>query len=800
MTTPTVEKHDCTQPKDPAPAPSGKGAKPRWTSGAKTGVGMAVSRASRIWFTIGQGVLNEVYFPDIDMANTRVARFLIADGKDFFSDEEHDATHVTTAFADGVPGYTIVSSCKQGRYRLTKEIFADCERATVLIRAHFEQLDGSDLQLFYSVEPHLGDQGAKNSGWVGTYQSIEMLFAARNSSAMALYASVPFLQASCGFVGKNDGYTQLQDSKKLTSLYNRAEEGNVGLCAELDWKLNAGNVVLALAFGLQPAEAGQQARAGILGDFGLLKQTYIDQWKKLQTTFRPMSSPEGSPHDLYRISTAVMQTHESKKFPGGFIASLSLPWGFAKGDKDVGGYHVLWPRDLCETAMGLMASGDFESGRRALFFLHCVQKQDGSWSQNMWLDGTEHWPAVQMDGIAMPILLADQLRRVGELRTDAWPMVRKAAIFMVRMGPVTGQDRWEALSGYATFTIAVEIAALLAAADFADGAGAVEEADFLRVTADAWNDALDTLTYASGTDLAKKLDVDGYYLRITPKDAISDPSLDSLSLTLANHKPLMGHRKAVNVVSPDALALVRFGMRAADDPRMVATAKVIDETLKREMSTGVGWIRSTDDGYGEHADGSPYDGTGIGHCWPLLAGERGHFALAAGDRDTATEMLKVISRQTSSCGMIPEQVWSAPDIEKHQLFNGHPAGSGMPLAWAHAEYVKLIRSMEENKVWDMPPQTVQRYQKEKTICSFEIWTEESPRKWISPGKSLRMDLNAPGKVTWAIDGGPDHSIHTGSPILNLHSALLDMPLVWKKLAVTIEQEGKKRVLHLIARS
>ncbi len=516
--------------------------------------------------------------------------------------------------------------------------------------------------------------GADNSGWIGTYQEVQMLFAGRANAALAFYASVPFLQTSCGFIGINDGYSELKEEKKLVSRHNHAANGNVGLCAELDWKPTLGKIILALAFGSFPAEAGQQARAGILQDFEGLKQTYIDEWQRLQGTYAKLAAPEGSAQDHYRVSAAVLQTHESKQFPGGFIASLSLPWGFSKGDKDIGGYHVLWPRDLCETAMGLMACGDFDAGRRALFYLRCVQKHDGSWSQNMWLDGTEHWPAVQMDGIAMPILLADQLRRAGELRANVWPMVHGAARFLVRMGPVTGQDRWEALSGYATFTMAVEIAALLAAADFADLAEAKEEAEFLRLTADSWNDALDTLTYATGTDIAEKSGVQGYYLRITPKDAIEKTSLFSLWLALANHKPSMGHYHAVEVVSPDALALVRFGMRAADDPRMQATAKVIDASLKREMTTGDGWTRSTDDGYGEHADGSPYDGTGIGHCWPLLAGERGHFALAAGDSETATELLKVMSRQTSACGMLPEQVWSAPDIAEHELYNGHPAG------------------------------------------------------------------------------------------------------------------------------
>ena len=785
-----VEKHDDTQPKHFSPAPDGPGSKPRWTSGAKTAAGTAASRASRVWFTIGQGVLNEIYFPEIDKANTRTIRFLIADGANFFSDEEHDADHTVTAFAPGIPGYSIVSLCKHGRYRLTKTIVSDPARDVVLMDVCFEPLEAdSSLNLYLFAEPHVEDQGAGNSAWIGTYQGLAMMFAARGTAALAIFTDSAFLSSTCGFVGSGDAYEQLKAKAKLTEFYNCAQKGNVSICAEIDWRSNSGRFRAAVGFGLTPAEAGQQARAGVLTDFAKVKQHYTEEWQAFQKRCLNISAPAEELLNEYRISTAMLQTHESKQFPGGFIASLSMPWGFARGDEDTGAYHVLWPRDLCESAMGLMASGYMEAGRHALFYLTCTQKHDGSWSQNIWLDGTEHWGAVQMDGIAMPILLADQLRRSEALEGyDAWPMIQKATQFLVRMGPGTSQDRWEALSGYSTFTIACEVAALLAAADFADLAGANEESTFLRETADAWNDALDTLTYASRTPLAKDAGVPGYYLRITPNDAIERTSLDDLWLTLANHPVLRGHHRATEVVSPDALALVRFGLRSAKDPRMQATAAVIDHSLRREMTTGPGWIRSTGDGYGEHGDGTPYDGHGVGHCWPLLAGERGHFALADGDRTFATEILHTMTRQTSACGMIPEQVWSAPDIPEHELYNGHPAGSGMPLAWAHAEYVKLLRSLDENRVWDTPPQTVDRYQVQGKHSNFEIWTEHEPRHWITQGRDLRMDFNEPSIVTWNV-GGESHTQRTAQPVCALHSLILKLPAGWTHLSIETEQHG-----------
>ena len=168
----------------------------------------------------------------------------------------------------------------------------------------------------------------------------------------------------------------------------------------------------------------------------------------------------------------MLKTHQAKHLPGGMIASLSIPWGFEKGDEDLGGYHLVWPRDLVESTGGLLAAGDATDARGALLYLMSTQDADGHWPQNMWLDGTPYWSGVQMDETAFPILLADSRRARRLLDSlDVWPMVRSAAGFLARNGPVTQQDRWEEDGGYSPFTLAVEVAALLAAADFADGAG-----------------------------------------------------------------------------------------------------------------------------------------------------------------------------------------------------------------------------------------------------------------------------------------------------------------------------------------
>jgi glucoamylase len=656
-----IEKHDVTRPDVPVHAKGKPGDKPAWTSGAKTFVGTGASSRSRIWFTIGHGTLNEIYFPDVDQANTRSVRFLISDGKDFFSDEQCDALHTVEWLAPGVPGCHIESKCKANRYTIAKDIITDPVRDTLIMRVRFTPADDqAGLKLYLYEDPHIGDRGEDNTAWIGQYKGLRLMFSQRTRSSLATAFHPPALHLTCGYAGtSSDGLRELSAFKALPNA-NTAESGNVSLVGEIDCGGN-GEFLISLACGSDPAEAAQQARAGLLDDFDKTQALFLQGWQERQGQYDPIEDLSGSDLDMYRVSTAVLETNQSKRFPGAFIASLSLPWGFDRSDKDIGGYHVLWPRDMCETAMGKLASGDARSARSALFYLSCTQDEDGGWSQNMWLDGTPHWGAIQMDGMALPILLANKIRETNALDGyDPGPMVHGAASFLLRHGMVSQQGRWEATPGYSVYTVATEIAALLAAAEFSSP----EEASFLQDTADAWYDSIDELLDAEGTPLAQEHGVSGYYMRATPPEMIEAKEIGHLRVLMPNHHFGGKHRRAIDLVIPDALALVRFGLRRADDPRIVNTVRVIDATLKRETRTGPGWVRSTYDGYGEKDDGSPFKKTGIGRVWPLLAGERAHYEIAFGNWDFALELLRTISRQTSQAGMIPEQVWDADDIPK----------------------------------------------------------------------------------------------------------------------------------------
>jgi glucoamylase len=478
----------------------------------------------------------------------------------------------------------------------------------------------------------------------------------------------------------------------------------------------------------------------------------------------------------------MLRVHEDKAHAGGSIASLAIPWGEARGDHDGGGYHLIWARDLVEIAGALLAVGLTESARLALLYLKSTQEDSGHWPQNMWLDGKAYWRGVQLDEAGLPILLADALDRHGALgAVDVWPMVRRAASYIVRNGPVTPEDRWEERAGYSPFTLAVEVAALLVAASFAERRGCKETAEYLRETADYWNAQIERWTYVTGTKLAERLEIGGYYVRLAPprRKRTERVSAGARATALKNHPVENGRARYQVIVSPDALALVRFGLRRADDAKIVDTVRAIDAVLCSDTPTGPVWHRFTGDHYGEHEDGSPFDGDGIGRGWPLLAGERAHYEVARGNLAMARTLRRTMIAQASAGGLIPEQVWDADDIPACGLYKGRPTGSAMPLVWAHAEFLKLCRSIEEERVFDSPPLVRERYAHDGTRPKIVVWRANAGEHRIEPGMTLRVERRTPFALAWRIAGderrGADDSRDTGVGIAYVDLPTRDLP-------------------------
>jgi glucoamylase len=755
------------------PAPGKPGSKPTWSPGAKSGVGTALSNGSRLWFTLGAGIVNEIYHPRIDHAAVGDMEFLISGPNGFFSEEKRDTSSNITCLTKGVPAYRVENRCVHGKYWLAKEVIVDPDRDVLLQRVRFTPLQGdaNSFRLYALLSPRLGNQGADNTGWVGSYRGWPMLFAQHDTHCLAMASSAPWTNLSVGFVGISDAWQDVHKNGQMTWIYERAEHGHIALAGGIDLQRCGGEFVLAISLDESSAAAALNARLSLRDSFDAVKDRYVGQWTQWQSTLEPLepvnqserepmasirrsrpdrSRPrvngEGAPAEggIYRTSTMALRVHRSMQFAGAGIASLAIPWGEARGD-DEAGYHLTWPRDLVEEAFGFLAAGEHTEAKAALAYLAATQKsgdKEGGWPQNMWLDGKAHARGVQLDEAALPILLLDLAERESAVSEEEarsfWPMVRKASRFLISRGPSTGQDRWENNSGLSPFTLATEIAGLLVSARMAERAGEGKTSQYLRQTADLWNDFLEEWTYVEGTGLAKRTGVRGYYVRIAPSPGINQAA-DAQAMR--------------EMVSPDPLALVRLGLRAADDPRILDTVKVIDAVNRVDTPAGPCWRRYNGDQYGEHDDGSPPtdQSKGRGRAWPLLTGERGHFELAAGRIDQAKRMLRAMEGFASQIGMLPEQVWDSDDLPAQALYRGRPSGSAMPLAWTHSEYIRLLRSIRDGKVFDRPADTWDRYVKNRTGSDLALWRFDHLVNSFPAGRKLRIELSSPAIVRFSID-------------------------------------------------
>ncbi|HKB54523.1 MAG TPA: glycoside hydrolase family 15 protein, partial [Ramlibacter sp.] len=496
-------------------APGHPGMPPRWSSSAKDGVGTAVGADSPVWFTLSHGIVNEVFYPRVDRACTRDLGLIVTDGSGWFSEEKRH-TRAETSCPEGVPAYEIVNTCIAGRYRVAKTVLSDPARPVVLQRVRFTALQGSGYHVFALLAPHLNNGGADNTAILDDYKGVPMLFAARDGHALALACSTGWIKRSAGFVGASDGWQDLSQHGAMEWEYERAENGNVALTGEIALQ-DGGEFVLALGFGDTRSAAGERALASLQDGFEKAHAAYVRDWQAWQKTLLPLDGGAGG--ELYHISAAVLRTHESVQFPGAIIASLSIPWGFNKGDDDLGGYHLVWPRDLVESAQALLALGSAYEARAVLGYLMATQNADGHWNQNQWLGGKPYWGGIQLDETAFPVLLAASLAERDALGgMQVADSVRRALAFLILHGPASPQDRWEEDAGVNPFTLAVCIAALVA------GAALLPEAEraLPLAVADFWNARLEDWCVARDTELGAHYGVAAYYLREAPSDILCD--------------------------------------------------------------------------------------------------------------------------------------------------------------------------------------------------------------------------------------------------------------------------------------
>lgn len=730
------------------------GYEPRWTAADKDGVGTAFSSGSRVWFTIRRGILTEVYYPTVDRPQLRDLQFLFADGNGIFLEEKRDLEYTIERLSPS-QGYAIKSHARDRRLVLTKEIIADSNRSAILVHTKLDNpLKG--LKTYLLASPHLEGAGTGNNAFVVEASGREILIAEKKNCWLAVGASCGFARLSCGYVGTSDGYTDIVHHHAMSYEFDEARNGNVALTGEIDLSRTS-EFTVALAFG----ETLPNVVSTLFQTLGIpykeRRQVFIHQWQTAAEGRKPLEKASCDKGRLFDASYNLLLSHEDKLFQGAFVASLSIPWGEARNDDSgKGGYHLVWTRDMVESAMGLLAAGNAAAPRRALIYLAARQEEDGGFPQNFWVNGDAFRNGTQLDEIAFPILLAWRLHKLHLLgEFDPAVMVKRAANFLFHRGPVTGEERWEEASGYSPSTLAAVISALICAAFFMrarkdeEAASSLESyADFLRAHIEEW-----TVT-SKGTLVPG---ITRHFVRLNPAkpgETSKPGAVDAATLRIANQPPGSDSSyPARDVVDGGFLQFVRYGILTPDDPLVVDSLRVVDQILKVETPKGPCWHRYNHDGYGQQPDGGPFVNWGRGRAWPLLTGERGHYELAAG-RD-ARAWLSAMEQFSNGTGLLPEQVWDENDLPEVNMRCGGPTGSANPLLWAHSEYLRLLRSAHDRKVFDFIPEVAERYRAQAPRTRIEFWQPSHPVTQARKDHTLRICAPRPFRLHWSPAGGTE---------------------------------------------
>lgn len=655
-----------------------------WTPGNKVGVGTAYTydlaqgdRAapSRVWFTLTGGAITDMLYPTVSVANVKELSLLVARAGSV--ERELDPAAPLTPTIEYLDpralAYRVTTAGRDGSWTATKEVVTDPAADSLVTRWRFT--GSGDATPYAYFVPHLGNSGkadklAIKDGAVVAWDEGLGIYA-------VLLADPAPAQMSVGYQRNSDGLTDLADGRMDWAFDHIPGQGYPAATLKLPADKPT---TLAVGFGATEAAARAAAQGSLARGFDAVAAGYIAGWQRYLGALK--APPDAGP--LFWVSAMVIKTHEDKTFHGAGVASLSMPWGQCRADKDSAeqGYRYVWPRDLYHVAMAYLAVGDVAGANATLGYLDDVlQEPDGSFPQNAYLDGTPKWLSLQMDEVAAPILLAWFLQAQDRYAS----LVKPAADFIAANGPATPQERWEENGGYSPHSIAAQVAGLVAAADMAGEAGDTASAAQWHITAREWSRKIPDWTFTTSGPLG-----DGrYYLRISPDGT---PNV-ARRIEIANGS---GAHPMQSVIDVSALELVRLGVRPPGDAQVAGSLPEIDAALRVETPKGPAWYRYSFDGYGEPAPGRCAPGQG--RVWPLFAGERGVYAVATGDTATARAMLAAMDAFANPGLMLPEQVYES---------TGTGTGSATPLAWAHAEYLILARSLQEGRVVDTPAVVVE---------------------------------------------------------------------------------------------
>lgn len=700
-----------------------------WAPSNNTILGTAQNTTSDVWFTGSNGIIGEVFYPTADTPNTTALQFLIDNSNHtWINQEQRDTISKVRLYNNHSLAWIVTNTAKNGDYQLTKIIYTDPARNSIIQQVTFKAIQGhlADYQLYVSYDPTMHDRGDNNNSYTKTFQGKTMLVSTSGTGkdASALAASLPYQpgMTSSGFMGQSDGWTDLAGTTHCGSSacpdytmnyrYNAATNGNTVQTGLLDLS-NGGRVNLSsatsitfkivLSFGqssgnVNAISAAEQTLLGTLNDRSDMLAKYVSQWNSFDDSlYTPPAigktvAIQQARQQEYYLAANVLKASQDKQ-TGAFVAGLGTPWGATNGDQDAGGYHLVWERDMYEFSSALIVAGDTVDPKRALMWAFTTQQLPGGlFPQNSYVNGTPYYNGIQMDEQAFPIMLAWKLGVTN--RQDFLQHIKPAADILVKSGGYTGQDRWEENGGYSPATIAAEISGLVCAAAIARINGDTTDQQRYLSTADYYRKMVITWTYTTTGPLGNS----HYFERI---DSNGNPN-DADTIQIANGGGTYDER---SIVDTSFLELVRQGVYPANSPYITSSLPVVDATLGETINGNHYWHRYNHDGYGEHANGSNYDGTGIGRLWPILSGERGIYAVAAGEN--ADQYLTAMMAAANGSGMIPEQIWGKNAPAGYTP--GTPTKSMNPLNWAMGEYITLLFSISEHKIADVVPITAQRY-------------------------------------------------------------------------------------------
>ena len=756
-----------------------------WQHADKDAVGASFSTGNRIWFTEWRGLLTEVMYPTVDSAQIRDLRLVVTDGASYVHSEGYDFDVEMARLDDHSQGYRFKAKEKSGAYRYEKEVI--CDPSVPCVLQHYRVQSGErGLRAYFICNPHLGDKDRGQTAQIVHSHGHKILVAQNGKQWLALGLDCGFDKVSLGYAGHSDGMTDLQQHYRMEWEFTEAETpGNVVLTGEVPEDVS--DFTVGLALGDTAHAALYHLTKALTADFEDSCRQYLKQWEEAKNNaidLRPITGDSGR---LYDISRNTIYTHEDRKYGGAIIASLATPFG--EVEKSVtpshGGYHLVWPRDCVHCATSLLATGDRETPLRTLIYLAVSQRKDGSFAQNFWIDGEPNLKSLQLDEVCYPLILARHLHRENTLlHFNPRPMIFKGAEYMVDRGPVTPQERWEQHSGYSPSTLAVAITALICAASFAREDGKKVAAGFLEDYADWLRDNLEEWTVTTRGSAVP--DCRRYFIRINPaKPGEADgPGPNESILDLKDQAPGQPTEfPARDIVDTGFLELVRYGIYRPDDPVILDSLHVIDRLLKVETPFGPCWHRFSRDGYGQKPDGSPYKKWGVGRAWPLLTGERGHYELHAG-RDPKP-YIQAMERLSGSTGLLDEQVWDEPFFVDGKNLFGCATGSARPLAWAHAEYLQLVRSAADGQVFDRIPEVAERYEaSHRQKGPITMWNKEYRTPSIHGGSTLRVFAHHPFRLRYSLDNWTNTQ--------EIRATQTELSIAYADVAVAPEQKAPVR--------